>query len=46
MANPFVAIDFALLGSREVSAEDQANIVEFLKALSGEYPMIDAPELS
>lgn len=33
------------IGSKEVSAEDQANIVEFLKALSGEYPVIEPPEL-
>ncbi|MBC8872202.1 MAG: cytochrome-c peroxidase [Planctomycetes bacterium] len=33
------------IGDEGPSAEDQANIVEFLKALSGEYPIIDPPEL-
>jgi cytochrome c peroxidase len=33
------------IGSKEVSAEDQASIVEFLKALSGEYPIVEPPEL-
>ena len=33
------------IGSKEVSAEDQAAIVEFLKALSGEFPVIEPPAL-
>jgi cytochrome c peroxidase len=33
------------IGDEGVSAEDQAAIVEFLKALSGEYPVIEAPVL-
>ncbi len=33
------------IGTKKVSAEDQAAIVEFLKALSGEYPVMDAPKL-
>ena len=33
------------VGEKGLSAEDKANIVEFLKALSGEFPVIDPPEL-
>jgi len=33
------------VGGKGLSAEDQANIVEFLKALSGDYPIIEPPEL-
>jgi len=33
------------VGAKKLSAEDQANIVEFLKALSGEYPIVEPPTL-
>ncbi len=33
------------IGTKEISAEDQAAIVEFLKALSGEYPILEPPAL-
>ena len=43
--NPGLSTVLKGVGSKELSAEDQANIVEFLKALSGEYPIIAPPEL-
>jgi cytochrome c peroxidase len=33
------------VASANLTEDDQKDIVEFLKALSGEYPMIDPPEL-
>jgi cytochrome c peroxidase len=43
--NPQLSVLLKGIGSKEISAEDQASIVEFLKALSGEYPVIEPPEL-
>jgi hypothetical protein len=31
--------------SKELTEEQQKDIVEFLKALSGEYPIVEPPEL-
>lgn len=45
IANENLSVLLKGIGSKEVSAEDQANIVEFLKALSGEFPVIEPPEL-
>jgi cytochrome c peroxidase len=33
------------VGSQNLTEQDQQDIVEFLKALSGEYPIMEAPEL-
>jgi hypothetical protein len=33
------------VGSKELSEQDRANLVEFLKSLSGEYPIVEPPEL-
>ncbi len=43
--NPHLSTMFKGLADKKVSAEDQAAIVEFLKALSGHYPIIEAPPL-
>ncbi len=45
IANDNLSVLLKGIGSKEVSAEDQANLVEFLKALSGEFPVIAPPEL-
>ena len=43
--NPNLSAVLKGIGGKSVSAEDQAAIVEFLKALSGEYPVIEPPAL-
>jgi hypothetical protein len=53
--DPFTRIDgrrwsreSAPLGANEsdsLSAQDQKDIVEFLKGLSGEYPIVEAPKV-
>jgi cytochrome c peroxidase len=43
--NPNLSSTFKGLAEKKVSAEDQAAIVEFLKALSGRYPIIEPPTL-
>ncbi len=43
--NPNLSAMLKGLADKKVSAEDQAAIVEFLKALSGEYPIIEPPAL-
>jgi cytochrome c peroxidase len=43
--NPNLSPMMKAVGSRELSDEDKANLVEFLKALSGEYPVVEPPEL-
>lgn len=43
--NPKLSPMMKAVGTKQLSAEDQANIVEFLKALSGEFPVIQPPEL-
>jgi cytochrome c peroxidase len=45
MDNPNLSAVLKGIGAKGISAEDQASIVEFLKALSGEYPIIEPPEL-
>jgi cytochrome c peroxidase len=43
--NPNLSPMMKAVAAKELSAEDQANIVEFLKALSGEYPVVEPPQL-
>ena len=43
--NPNLSAMFMTVREAKLSEEDQANIVEFLKALSGEYPVVEPPEL-
>lgn len=43
--HPDVSPMLKTLAEHEHTDEDQANMVEFLKALSGEYPIINPPEL-
>ncbi len=43
--NPNLSVMMKAVGAAELSEEDQASIVEFLKALSGEYPIVEPPEL-
>ena len=45
MDNPNLSTLLKGIGAKGISAEDQASIVEFLKALSGEYPIIEPPEM-
>lgn len=41
--NPNLAAQLKAMREAELTKEDQAKIVEFLKALSGEYPIIEPP---
>jgi cytochrome c peroxidase len=41
--NPNLSPELKAMRDAELSKEDQAKIVEFLKALSGEYPIIEPP---
>jgi cytochrome c peroxidase len=43
--NPNLSPMMKAVGKKGLSAEDQQNIVEFLKGLSGEYPIVEPPEL-
>lgn len=43
--NPKLSPMMKAVGAKKRSAEDQASIVEFLKALSGEYPVTEPPTL-
>ena len=43
--NPNLSPMIQAVGAKKLSAEDQANVVEFLKALSGEFPVVEPPEL-
>ncbi len=43
--NPNLSSVLKSVRDEELSGEDQRKIVEFLKALSGEYPIVDPPEL-
>ena len=45
IANDNLSSILAKIGEKNVSAEDQAALVEFLKALSGEMPSVDPPTL-
>jgi len=45
VANDNLSSMLKAVAGKSLTAEDQANIVEFLKALSGEYPVVDPPEL-
>lgn len=44
-ANEHQAEMLQAVAAKSLSADDQAKILEFLKSLSGEYPIVDAPEL-
>jgi cytochrome c peroxidase len=43
--NPNLSAMIKAVGSKELTEQDRANLVEFLKALSGEFPDIKSPEL-
>jgi len=43
--NPHRSSDFDAVREAKLTAEDQKDLVEFLKALSGKYPIIDPPKL-
>jgi cytochrome c peroxidase len=43
--NPHLSAMMKAVASKQLSEEDKANIAEFLKALSGEYPIVEPPEL-
>ena len=43
--NPNLSSMMKAVGERKLSAEDQKNLVEFLKALSGEFPVVEPPQL-
>jgi cytochrome c peroxidase len=42
--NPKLSSMMKAVGNKEISEQDRANLVEFLKALSGEYPLTEPPE--
>ena len=43
--NPHRSADFDAVREAKLTADDQKNLVEFLKALSGKYPIVDPPKL-
>ncbi len=43
--NPRLSAQMKAIREASLSAQDQKDLVEFLKALSGEYPIIEAPKL-
>ena len=43
--NPNLSAMIKGVGSKELSEQDRANLVEFLKSLSGEHPVVKSPEL-
>jgi cytochrome c peroxidase len=43
--NPHRASDFDAVRDAKLSAQDQKDLVEFLKALSGKYPIVEPPKL-
>ncbi|MEE9130030.1 MAG: cytochrome c peroxidase [Phycisphaerales bacterium] len=43
--NPNLSSMFKVVGLANLTEQDKSDLVEFLKALSGEYPIVDAPEL-
>ena len=43
--NPHLSAQMKAIREAELSAQNQKDIVEFLKGLSGEYPIIEAPKL-
>jgi len=43
--NPHRSADFDTVRESEITAEQQKDLVEFLKALSGEFPVIEPPQL-
>ncbi len=44
--NPNLSSMYKVVRLAKLTEQDESDLVEFLKALSGEYPIIDAPELS
>jgi cytochrome c peroxidase len=44
IGNPKLSSMMKAVGNKEISEQDRANLVEFLKALSGEYPLTEPPE--
>jgi cytochrome c peroxidase len=43
--NPNISAVLKGIGAKTLSDQDKADIVEFLKALSGEYPIVEPPAL-
>jgi cytochrome c peroxidase len=44
--NPHRSADmFDVVREKKLTAQDQKNLVEFLKALSGKYPIVEPPKL-
>ncbi len=43
--NPNLSVLLKLVGEADLTEENQADLVEFLKALSGEFPIVEPPEL-
>ena len=43
--NPNISAVLKGIGAKALSDQDKADIVEFLKALSGEYPIVEPPAL-
>jgi cytochrome c peroxidase len=43
--NPHLSAQVKAIREAELTAEDQADLVAFLKALSGDYPLVKAPKL-
>jgi len=43
--NPHRSADFDTVREAEITAEQQKDLVEFLKALSGEFPVMEPPQL-
>ncbi|HPZ84265.1 MAG TPA: cytochrome-c peroxidase, partial [Thermogutta sp.] len=43
--NPHRSAEFDTVREANITAEQQKDLVEFLKALSGEFPVIEPPQL-
>jgi hypothetical protein len=43
--NPHRSGDFDVVRDAKLTAQDQKDLVEFLKALSGKYPIVEPPKL-
>ena len=43
--NPNLSSMFKVVRRANLTEQDKRDLVEFLKALSGEYPIVEAPEL-
>lgn len=43
--NPNLSTRIKMVGQKNLTAEDQQDLVKFLEALSGEFPVVEPPEL-